>query len=120
MNRRTVLATAGAITLVIVTGVAAAAANLGLLDSATDPGVVGTLTPASATAEPQTVVVEPAPPPPTDGTAVPAGSDAATARDDDRRTHEYGEDSSDDHGRSEAHESSEQSHEDYEGYHDDD
>ena len=46
MNRRTILATAGAITLVIVTGAAAAAANLGLLDSATDTGAVGTLTPA--------------------------------------------------------------------------
>jgi len=36
MTRRTILATAAAITLVLVTGAAAVAANVGLLGSATD------------------------------------------------------------------------------------
>ncbi|HSJ45853.1 MAG TPA: hypothetical protein VK923_14335 [Euzebyales bacterium] len=104
MNRRTVLATAGAITLVIVTGASAAAANLGLLNSATDQGAVGTLTPGSATSEPQTVVVEPAPAT-TTANASDAPATASVGPDHDREGRE------DDHH---------EAHEEYEGYEDDD
>jgi hypothetical protein len=112
MDRRTILATAGAITLVVVTGAAAAAANVGLLGSADGTGAVGSLTPASAMSEPQTVIVEPAP-----ADATPP----TTAAQQDRTDGSSGPHADDD-GRSEEHDRSEadHAHERYEGSHDDD
>jgi hypothetical protein len=113
MNRRTVLATAGAITLVIVTGTAAVAANLGLLGSATDSGDIGTLTPAAATAEPQqpqTVIVEQAPASTTGSTT--AAPSAASTYDDEEDDHAYDHDDEEyDHGGR-----ADESHAEYEHY----
>lgn len=63
MKRKATLASAAAVTLVLIAGSAAAATNLGLLNSAGETGTVGRLTPQEATAaasESDTVVVEPA------------------------------------------------------------
>lgn len=46
MRRRTALATAGALTLVLLAAVAAVATNVGLLRAGTDTGQVGQLSPA--------------------------------------------------------------------------
>jgi hypothetical protein len=46
MSRRTALATAGALTLVLLAAAAAVATNLGLLQAGTDSGPVGRLSPA--------------------------------------------------------------------------
>jgi len=51
MKRRTTLATAAAVALVLLAGSAAAATNLGLLGSAGDTGAVGRLTPQEATVD---------------------------------------------------------------------
>ena len=82
MTRRTILATAAAITFVLVTGAAAVAANLGLLGSATDTGDIGTLTPAAATSDPQTVIVEPASADTTQSPAATVPAQASTGADD--------------------------------------
>jgi hypothetical protein len=113
MTRRTILATAAAITLVLATGAAAVAANVGLLGSATDFGDVGTLTPAAATSEPQTVIVEPAPADTPDSAAAPAVAPAPTGdhADDDRVG---------DEDRDESREGTDDSREHYEGSDDDD
>ena len=110
MTRRTILATAAAITLVLVTGVAAVAANLGLLGSATDTGDIGTLTPAAATSEPQTVIVEPTPAGTPDSSAATAPVPTST---DDHADDDRAEDEDDEHR-----EGSDDEH--YEGSDDDD
>ena len=59
MRRRTALATAGALTIVLLAAAAAVAANLGLLRATTDTGQVGRLNPADLA--PARVVEQPAP-----------------------------------------------------------
>lgn len=122
MQRKTTLATAAAVTIVLLAGSAAAATNLGLLDSANQTGSVGQLTPQEASqtaAQPDTVIVEPAAQPrsPVDDRTVvrPGESD-----------NEY--ESDDEHEADDDHASGEEEHEDddddneyeYEGHDDDD
>jgi hypothetical protein len=118
MQRKTTLATAAAVTLVLLAGSAAAATNLGLLDSTNQTGSVGQLTPQEASqtaAQPDTVIVEPAAQPrsPVDDrtTVQPGESDDQYESDDDYEA-------DDDHASGE-----DQEHDDdreYEGHDDDD
>jgi hypothetical protein len=88
MDRRTALATAGAIVVVTITGAAAIGANLGVLDRPqVDP--VGRLQPNDP--EFVTVVVEPAPLPPARPTTA-----AGPQRDDDWDDHDDWDDDHDD------------------------
>jgi hypothetical protein len=108
MQRKTTLATAAAVTLVLLAGSAAAATNLGLLDYASDSGTVGSLTPQDATANaspPDTVIVEPATQPRTPTVGHRESDDDAYESDDDRSSDDEHED---------------EDHEQYEGQDDDD
>ena len=116
MQRKTTLATAAAVTIVLLAGSAAAATNLGLLDSANQTGSVGQLTPQEASqtaAQPETVIVEPAAQPRStvgDRTVVqPGESDGEYDVDDD---HASGEEEHEDEDEDDERE--------YEGHDDDD
>jgi hypothetical protein len=115
MQRKTTLATAAAVTLVLLAGSAAAATNLGLLDYASDSGTVGSLTPQDATANaspPDTVIVEPATQPRTPTVGHRESDDDAYESDDDAY------ESDDDRSSDDEHE--DEDHEQYEGQDDDD
>jgi hypothetical protein len=108
MDRRTALATAGAIVIVTVTGAAAIAANLGMLDRPVDDPV-GQLQPNDP--ELTTIVVEPS----VDPAVVRPGEQPSTAaryEDDEGEEHEYEEEDHEDDDEGEEHE--------YEGREDDD
>jgi hypothetical protein len=84
MDRRTALATAAAIAVVAITGAAAIAANLGMLDrTATDP--VGQLQPTDP--ELTTVVVEPS----SDAAATQPAAQPSTREDDVEVEYEDGD-----------------------------
>ena len=89
MTRRTALATAGALTIVLLAG-AVVATNLGLLRITGDTGQVGQLSPADLT--PTGVVQQSAP---AGGTASPyGGAVAEDPADEERGDHQsYGDDS---------------------------
>jgi hypothetical protein len=129
MQRKTTLATAAAVTLVLLAGSAAAATNLGLLDYASDSGTVGSLTPQDATANaspPDTVIVEPATQPRTptvghresDDDAYESDDDAYESDDDAYESDDDAYESDDDRSSDDEHE--DEDHEQYEGQDDDD
>jgi hypothetical protein len=123
MQRKTTLATAAAVTLVLLAGSAAAATNLGLLDYASDSGTVGSLTPQDATANaspPDTVIVEPATQPRTPTVGHRESDDDAYESDDDDAYESDDDAYESDDDRSSGDEHEDEDHEQYEGQDDDD
>jgi hypothetical protein len=107
MRRRTALATAGALTIVLLAAAAAVATNLGLLQVSTDTGQVGRLSPADLAPAREVQQATPAVTPATGDegggdessgapTATTLGHDDGRAGHDDGRTQERFEGRGDD------------------------